>query len=140
MERELVVSHVLEQVRQDVARLDRQSPQALSMLRDVAGDPRLSLSRRVRAMMANVKAEPGLQAIHALLTDMGMRKSEALAVLAQLLELHLDEKRGIGEPNPLLSDLGRIAGRLAQPQLKPATASTIEAELHGALTRRSALL
>lgn len=140
VERELVVSHVLEQVRQELARLDRQSPQALSTLRDVAGDPRLSLSRRVRTMMANVKAEPGLQAIHALLTDMGMRKSEALAVLAQLLELHLDEKRGIGEPNPLLSDLGRIAGRLAQPQLKPATASTIEAELHGALTRRSALL
>lgn len=139
-ERELVVNHVLEELRHELARLDRKSPQVLRTLRDLSGDPSLSLSRRVKAVMTKVKAEPVLYAAHTLLTDMGMRKSEALAVMARLIDVHFGHKCEGGEPNALLSDLDRIANRLAQPQLKPATVPAIEAELHGALMRRSALL
>ncbi|MFV8645172.1 hypothetical protein [Ralstonia pseudosolanacearum] len=113
------------------------SADALTALQAIAQDPDLSLSGRARRLARHVKAAPGLLAIQTLLTDMGLRRGEALHVLSRLVDAELARASG-GDTIPLLgNDAARIADRIHQPQLKEDPSQAAHAALHGALRRRS---
>jgi hypothetical protein len=127
---------VLDVIRDELTRTCQVSHGALSGLQTIVIDPEISLSGRVKKSMAHLKANPGLSAIHALLTDMGMRKGEALEVMTRLIEIHLAMSPGADNSNPVLSDMKQIADLLGQPQLKPASSQAVGAIIDEALKRR----
>ncbi|WP_240435185.1 MULTISPECIES: transcriptional regulator [Ralstonia solanacearum species complex] len=136
-ERSIVVDHALQLIGDELMREATRSADTLTALQAIAQAPDLSLSRRARKLARHVKASPGLLAIHALLTDMGMRKGEALHVLSRLVDVQLARASG-GDAIPFLGDdAARIADWIHQPQLKEAPLQVAHATLHGALRRRS---
>lgn len=138
-ERSIVVIHALDMMRDELTQVERNSARALTALHDIACDPDLSLSSRIRKLMAHVKGQPGLQAIHVLLTDIGMRKGEALDVMARLVELHLAASGRIDNLNPSLADVVQLANLTGQPQLKQASGAALGRAIDEALKRRLVL-
>ena len=138
-ERSIVVKHALDIMCNELTRVERRSASALTELHAIASDPDLSLSRRVRKLMAHVKGHPCLQAIHALLADMGMRRGEALEVMARLVELQLAASGRLDNGNPLLADAVQLANLIGQPQLKQAPRAAHETAINEALKRRLVL-
>lgn len=138
-ERSIVVNHALDIMRDELVRAERKSASALSELLAIAYDPDLSLSSRVRKLMAHVKEQPRLQAVHALLTDMGMRKGEALEVVARLVEFQFAVSGRLDNGNPLLADAARLANLTGQPQLKQVPRAALETAIKEAFQRRLVL-
>lgn len=135
--RDIVVDHALQRIGDALMHEATRSADTLTALQAIAQDPDLSLSDRARRLARHVKAAPGLLAIQALLTDMGLRRGEALHVLSRLVDAELARALG-GDTIPLLgNDAARIADRIHQPQLKDAPSQAAHAALHGALRRRS---
>ena len=131
-ERGIVVKHVLDAIRNE---LEHMSFVALDGLQDVAHAPNFSLSGRVRRLTAQVKADPRLESIHTILTEMGMRPGEALGVMTQLVDVHLAKLRGFDRTNPLGNETQGIADLINQPQLKREPLETAEASMRDALVR-----
>ncbi|MFL9959332.1 transcriptional regulator [Paraburkholderia nemoris] len=138
-ERSIVVNHALDIMRNELTRLERRSASVLTELHAIALDPDLSLSSRVLKLKVYINAHPGLQAIHALLTDIGMRTGEALEVMARLVELQLTASGRADNSNPLLADAVRLANLTGQPQFKRATPATLGTAINEALSRRLVL-
>ncbi|MET2466517.1 transcriptional regulator [Ralstonia sp. SM1864_UCD524_TZ4] len=135
--RAVVVDHALQRIGDALTHEATRSADALTALQAIAQDPDLSLSGRARRLARHVKAAPGLLAIQTLLTDMGLRRGEALHVLSRLVDAELARASG-GDTIPLLgNDAARIADRIHQPQLKEDPSQAAHAALHGALRRRS---
>jgi len=135
-ERGVVVNHVVDLIRRELTQTCHTSSEALTGLQTLAHDPHLSLSSRIRKMHAHVKAIPGLYAAHTLLTDLGMRKSEALDTMARLADVELAASRGAGGDDLFGPDAGPIARWINQPHFDDGSTHSVEASLHDALKRR----
>ena len=135
-ERSIVVDHALGLIRDLFAQTSCVSTTALTELQAIAHAPDRSVRRRVRALSAHVRATPALAAAHTLLVDMGLRKTEALDVVTQLVDGHLAATSGIDISRPLGNDTARIADLVNQPQLKRDPLQAASASLQEALGRR----